>query len=157
DILYHSAFNFPALLAALGPQGWDRLRDVYMQLSKTEHYEARQTLACSLHEVARILAANTAFNLESVLCLFLIDGVEIKMGALGHLGDTLTWLTPASRVRCLPMIMQVFRHDGKQWRTRELMASQLVKLCHLFPASIVVNSLLPQAVEWAHDPVAGVR
>ncbi|KAJ2794951.1 hypothetical protein H4R20_006052, partial [Coemansia guatemalensis] len=186
DILYHSAFNFPALLAALGPQGWDRLRDVYMQLSKTEHYEARQTLACSLHEVARILAANTAFSLaasarlasnrvsangaqstnpmsshsadlESVLCLFLIDGAEIKMGALGHLGDTLTWLTPASRVRCLPMIMQVFRHDGKQWRTRELMASQLVKLCHLFPASIVVNSLLPQAVEWAHDPVAGVR
>ncbi|KAJ2078563.1 hypothetical protein H4R24_004387 [Coemansia sp. RSA 988] len=186
DILYHSAFNFPALLAALGPQGWDRLRDVYMQLSKTEHYEARQTLACSLHEVARILAANTAFSLaasarlasnrisangaqssnpmsshsadlESVLCLFLIDGVEIKMGALGHLGDTLTWLTPASRVRCLPMIMQVFRHDGKQWRTRELMALQLVKLCHLFPASIVVNSLLPQAVQWAHDPVAGVR
>ncbi|KAJ2648698.1 hypothetical protein IWW40_003762 [Coemansia sp. RSA 1250] len=187
DVLYHSAFNFPALLAALGAQGWDRLRDVYMQLSKTEQYEARQTLACSLHEVARILASNTACtlaasarlasnrvsagatsgsantisphsaDLESVLCLFLIDGAEIKMGALRHLGDTLTWLTPASRVRCLPMIMQVFKHDGQQWRTRELMAAQLVKLCHLFPASIVVGSLLPQAVSWAHDPVAGVR
>ncbi|KAJ2843689.1 hypothetical protein IWW36_005467, partial [Coemansia brasiliensis] len=48
-------------------------------------------------------------------------------------------------------------HDGQQWRTRELMAAQLVKLCHLFPASIVVGSLLPQAVSWAHDPVAGVR
>ncbi|KAJ2452872.1 hypothetical protein EV183_002609 [Coemansia sp. RSA 2336] len=187
DVLYQSAFNFPALLAALGAQGWDRLRDVYMQLSKTEQYEARQTLACSLHEVARILASNTACtlatsarlasnrvsagatsgsantisphsaDLESVLCLFLIDGAEIKMGALRHLGDTLTWLTPASRVRCLPMIMQVFKHDGQQWRTRELMAAQLVKLCHLFPASIVVGSLLPQAVSWAHDPVAGVR
>ncbi|KAJ2710094.1 hypothetical protein H4R19_003917 [Coemansia spiralis] len=188
DVLYHSAFNFPALLAALGPVGWDRLRDVYMQLSKTEHYEVRQTLACSLHEVARILvaahgpvaavaqrlaahrvSANAALgpsapsmssysaDLESVLCLFLIDGAEIKMGALAHLGDTLTWLTAASRVRCLPMIMQVFKHDGKQWRTRQVMAAQLVKLCHLFPASIVVGSLLPQAVEWAHDPVAGVR
>ncbi|KAJ1854822.1 hypothetical protein LPJ76_003732 [Coemansia sp. RSA 638] len=186
DVLYHSAFNFPALLASLGAQGWDRLRDAYMQLSKAEHYDARQTLACSLHEVARILASNNAYtlassarlasnrvsaggaqstnpmssysaDLESVLCLFLIDGAEIKMGALGHLGDTLTWLTPASRVRCLPMIMQVFKHDGAQWRTRELMATQLVKLCHLFPASLVVNSLLPQAVEWAHDPVAGVR
>ncbi|KAJ2841691.1 hypothetical protein IWW36_006173, partial [Coemansia brasiliensis] len=155
DVLYQSAFNFPALLAALGAQGWDRLRDVYMQLSKTEQYEARQTLACSLHEVARILASNTACtlatsarlasnrvsagatsgstssisphsaDLESVLCLFLIDGTEIKMGALRHLGDTLTWLTPASRVRCLPMIMQVFKHDGQQWRTRELMAAQL--------------------------------
>ncbi|KAJ1729431.1 hypothetical protein LPJ61_003524 [Coemansia biformis] len=191
DVLYHSAFNFPALLAALGPLGWDRLRDAYMQLSKTEHYEVRQTLACSLHEVARLLAATHAHgqaamaaaaparlaahrvsangaqgasalsshsaDLESVLCLFLIDGAEIKMGALAHLGDTLTWLTAASRVRCLPMIMQVFKHDGKQWRTREVMAAQLVKLCHLFPASIVVGSLLPQAVEWAHDPVAGVR
>ncbi|KAJ2347058.1 hypothetical protein GGF43_004845 [Coemansia sp. RSA 2618] len=186
DVLYQSAFNFPALLAALGAQGWDRLRDVYLQLSKAEHYDARQTLACSLHEVARILASNNAYtlaasarlasnrisangvhsanpmssysaDLEGVLCLFLIDGAEIKMGVLGHLGDTLTWLTPASRVRCLPMIMQVFKHDGKQWRTRELMAAQLVKLCHLFPASIVVGSLLPQAVAWAHDPVAGVR
>ncbi|KAJ1828972.1 hypothetical protein LPJ56_000733 [Coemansia sp. RSA 2599] len=196
DILFQCAYNFPALLAALSPSGWDRLRDVYMQLSKTEHFEARQTLACSLHEVARILSANSSLqrtsaeaasqqqqqqqlnaaarassngdtgalfsssqsaDLESVLCLFLIDAPEIKMGALRHLGDTLTWLTAASRVRCLPMIMQVFKHDGKQWRTRELMARQLVKLCHLFPASIVVGSLLPQAVEWAHDPVAGVR
>ncbi|KAJ2696046.1 hypothetical protein FB645_006310 [Coemansia sp. IMI 203386] len=193
DILFQCAYNFPALLAALGPCGWDRLRDVYMQLSKTEHFEARQTLACSLHEVARILCATSTLqrtsgetgpqvvsqqtgtrassngdtaalfssshsaDLESVLCLFLIDAPEIKMGALRHLGDTLTWLTAASRVRCLPMIMQVFKHDGKQWRTRELMARQLVKLCHLFPASIVVGSLLPQAVEWAHDPVAGVR
>ncbi|KAJ2720613.1 hypothetical protein GGI07_004493 [Coemansia sp. Benny D115] len=198
DILFQCAYNFPALLAALGPQGWDRIRDVYMQLSKTEHFEARQTLACSLHEVARILSASYSqdiapstaaaaqgkgapargtpssseangmgilssstashsADLESILCLFLIDGPEIKMGALRHLGDTLTWLTSASRVRCLPMIMQVFKHDGKQWRTRELMATQLVKLCHLFPAAIVVGSLLPQAVEWAHDPVAGVR
>ncbi|KAI8326450.1 hypothetical protein GQ54DRAFT_206 [Martensiomyces pterosporus] len=144
-----------------------------MQLSKAEHYEARKTLACSLHEVARIMASSSmqdaqglsgespgpsfSADLESVLCLFLIDGAEIKMGALAHLGDTLTWLTPTSRVRCLPMIMQVFKHDGKQWRTRELMATQLVKLCHLFPASVVVGSLLPQAVDWAHDPVAGVR
>ncbi|KAJ1843159.1 hypothetical protein LPJ70_003509, partial [Coemansia sp. RSA 2708] len=186
DALYHAAFNFPALLAALGAQGWDRLRDAYMQLSRAEHYGARQTLACSLHEVARLLASGTACalaasarlasnrvsaggaqaaspllpfsaDLESVLCLFLIDGAEVKMGALRHLGDTLTWLTPASRVRCLPMIMQVFRHDGAQWRTRELMAAQLVKLCHLFPASVVAATLLPQAVAWAHDPVAGVR
>ncbi|KAJ1948078.1 hypothetical protein FBU59_001758, partial [Linderina macrospora] len=176
DVIYQCAYNLPALLAALGAQGWDRLRDVYMQLSKAEHYEARRSLACSLHEVARILAAESrqstpdqqqqqqqqqdpsfSADLESVLCLFLIDGTDIKMGALAHLGDTLTWLTPTSRIRCLPMIMQVFKHDGKQWRTRELMATQLVKLCHLFPASVVVGSLLPQAVEWAHDPVAGVR
>ncbi|KAJ1991728.1 hypothetical protein GGI26_003862 [Coemansia sp. RSA 1358] len=181
--LYQCAFNFPALLASLGMQGWDRLRDAFMQLSKAEHHSVRQTLACSLHEVARILAsvkghsglmsatrlaanrmsngdhAAPAFSadLESVLCLFLIDTSEIKLGALAHLGDTLTWLTPASRIRCLPMIMQVFRHDGKQWRTREMMAAQLVKLCHLFPASTVVGSLLPMAVEWANDPVAGVR
>ncbi|ORX66413.1 hypothetical protein DL89DRAFT_63588 [Linderina pennispora] len=59
DVIYQCAYNLPALLAALGPQGWDRLRDVYMQLSKAEHYEARRSLACSLHEVARILAAES--------------------------------------------------------------------------------------------------
>ncbi|KAJ2757838.1 hypothetical protein H4S06_002982 [Coemansia sp. BCRC 34490] len=198
DVIYQCAFNFPALLASLGPLGWDRLRDTYMQLSKTDNHDARQTLASSLHEVARILAAGSddiggltvalnaarlaanrisstgddrrhrgglgasaastySADLESVLCLFLIDAPEIKMAALRNLGDALSWLTPASRMRCLPMILQVFKHDGKQWRTREMMASQLVKLCQLFPASTVVGSLLPLAVQWAHDPVAGVR
>ncbi|KAJ2655343.1 hypothetical protein IWW48_005574 [Coemansia sp. RSA 1200] len=198
DVIYQCAFNFPALLASLGPLGWDRLRDTYMQLSKTDNHDARQTLASSLHEVARILAASSddiggitvalnatrlaanrisstgddrrhrgglgasaastySADLESVLCLFLIDAPEIKMAALRNLGDALSWLTPASRMRCLPMILQVFKHDGKQWRTREMMASQLVKLCQLFPASTVVGSLLPLAVQWAHDPVAGVR
>ncbi|KAJ1907750.1 hypothetical protein LPJ81_000556 [Coemansia sp. IMI 209127] len=190
DVVYQCAYNFPALLASLGTNGWDRLRDIYMQLSKSDHRDARQTLASSLHEVARILAEGNddvngitvalnatrlaanrisstgvgtkpmstySADLESVLCLFLIDAPEIKMAALRNLGDALAWLTPASRVRCLPMILQVFKHDGKQWRTREMMACQLVKLCQLFPASTVVASLLPLAVEWAHDPVAGVR
>ncbi|KAJ2866953.1 hypothetical protein GGI22_001165, partial [Coemansia erecta] len=190
DVVYQCAYNFPALLASLGSNGWDRLRDIYMQLSKSDHRDARQTLASSLHEVARILAEGSddlngitvalnatrlaanrisstgvgtkptstySADLESVLCLFLIDAPEIKMAALRNLGDALAWLTPASRVRCLPMILQVFKHDGKQWRTREMMACQLVKLCQLFPASTVVASLLPLAVEWAHDPVAGVR
>ncbi|KAJ2507321.1 hypothetical protein IWW47_001161, partial [Coemansia sp. RSA 2052] len=162
DILYQCAYNFPALLAALGggsSGGWERLRDVYMQLSKTEHADARQTLACSLHEVARMVQGQpaAAADLESVLCLFLIDAPPIKMGALRRLGDTLTWLPAPSRTRCLPMIMQVFKHDGAQWRTRELMAAQLVHLSHLFAPAVVVGSLLPQAVDWAHDPVAGVR
>ncbi|KAJ1925571.1 hypothetical protein GGI16_000134 [Coemansia sp. S142-1] len=164
DILYQCAYNFPALLAAVGcssgsGSAWERLRDVYMQLGKTEHADARQTLACSLHEVARMVQgqAAAAADLESVLCLFLIDAPLIKMGAIRRLGDTLTWLPAPSRARCLPMIMQVFKHDGSQWRTRELMATQLVHLCHLFAPAVVVGSLLPQAVEWAHDPVAGVR
>ncbi|KAJ2118026.1 hypothetical protein IW146_000226 [Coemansia sp. RSA 922] len=164
DILYQCAYNFPALLAAVGcssgsGSAWERLRDVYMQLGKTEHADARQTLACSLHEVARMVQGQTAAaaDLESVLCLFLIDAPLIKMGAIRRLGDTLTWLPAPSRARCLPMIMQVFKHDGSQWRTRELMATQLVHLCHLFAPAVVVGSLLPQAVEWAHDPVAGVR
>ncbi|KAJ2735173.1 hypothetical protein IW152_001802, partial [Coemansia sp. BCRC 34962] len=164
DILYQCAFNFPALLAALSvssgsASAWERLRDVYMQLGKTDHADARQTLACSMHEVARMVQGHSAAaaDLESVLCLFLIDAPLIKMGALRRLGDTLTWLPAPSRARCLPMIMQVFKHDGAQWRTRELMATQLVHLCHLFTPAVVVGSLLPQAVEWAHDPVAGVR
>ncbi|KAJ2909239.1 hypothetical protein GGI21_002082, partial [Coemansia aciculifera] len=101
--------------------------------------------------------SQSSSDLESVLCLFLIDAPSIKQGALRHLGDTLTWLPPPSRSRCLPMIMQVFKHDGAQWRNRELMAAQLVHLCHLFAPAVVVGSLLPQAVDWAHDPVAGVR
>ncbi|KAJ1879978.1 hypothetical protein H4R99_008367, partial [Coemansia sp. RSA 1722] len=127
------------------------------QAASQQQQQQTGTRALSNGNTGALFSSSHSADLESVLCLFLIDAPEIKMGALRHLGDTLTWLTAASRVRCLPMIVQVFKHNGKQWHTHELMARQLVKLCHLFPASIVVGSLLPQAVEWAHDPVAGVR
>ncbi|PVZ96520.1 hypothetical protein BB558_007574 [Smittium angustum] len=220
DVLYHCAFNFPAILQAVGPSMWDRLRETYILLTKVDQFDVRCTLASSLHEVAKILSqgqrvsiektrvaqkqmrasndsklsplndisgntlelltshstiarsisspvenstpmSKTSLNysndLEQALCLFLLETNEIKIRILKHLGEAMRIFPEQSRMRCLPMILQVFRHDSKDWRTREIMASQLVQLCELFPATITVSQILPIAVEWANDPVAGVR
>ncbi|PVU93795.1 hypothetical protein BB561_003048 [Smittium simulii] len=223
DILYYCAYNFPAILQAVGPSMWYKLKDTYIALTKIDQYDIRCTLASSLHEIAFILSQDqnsaiemneyalialkmsdssqilnskfynkaranfslassincvdqlssnqatldkTAKNhtthgysqdLEQVLCLFLLEADEIKVRVLKHLGETMQVFSEKSRMRCLPMILQVFKHDSKLWRTREIMASQLVLLCKLFPANVVVSQLLPISVEWANDPVAGVR
>ncbi|OMJ25536.1 Serine/threonine-protein phosphatase 4 regulatory subunit 1 [Smittium culicis] len=219
DALYHIAFNFPAILQAVGPCMWDKLRDTYIFLTKLDQFDIRYTLASSLHEIAKILSRgqlasveltralqtslsksndsslflpdnlnNFKFNLnlaskvsktrsdshtlvsnlsseipnyssdlEQTLCFFLLEGDEIKLRVLKKLSESMSMFPESSRNRCLPMILQVFKHDSKQWRTREIMASQVTELCNLFPPSISVSQLLPIAVEWANDPVAGVR
>ncbi|OLY84533.1 Serine/threonine-protein phosphatase 4 regulatory subunit 1 [Smittium mucronatum] len=217
--LYYIAYNFPAILQAVGPFMWDKLSETYIFLTKLDQFDIRCTLASSLHEIARILSRgqrvsieltkavqrslrksneirtfstndtkeskiykflsaedihihsvvkkseksnsnespNYSNDLEQTLCFFLLESDEIKLRVLKKLGETLSMFSERSRKRCLPMILQVFRHDSKKWRTREVMASQLAQLCDLFPASLSVSQLLPIAVEWANDPVAGVR
>ncbi|OMJ22249.1 Serine/threonine-protein phosphatase 4 regulatory subunit 1 [Smittium culicis] len=219
DALYHIAFNFPAILQAVGPCMWDKLRDTYIFLTKLDQFDIRYTLASSLHEIAKILSRgqlvsveltkalqmslsksnnssrflpdnfsnfklnlnlaskvsktrsdshtlvsnlssetpNYSSDLEQTLCFFLLEGDEIKLRVLKKLSDSMSMFPESSRNRCLPMILQVFKHDSKQWRTREIMASQVSELCNLFPPSVSVSQLLPIAVEWANDPVAGVR
>ncbi|KAJ1679776.1 hypothetical protein EV182_001345 [Spiromyces aspiralis] len=152
EVIYHIAFNFPALAAVLSKEGWPRIAPTYQNLVKMDYFDVRKTLASSLHEISAI-----AGNQEETLCIFLMEPHEIRSAVIAHLGDTLKAFTPVARERCLPIILQVFDLEGKDWRTRQTMAEQLVQVCSLYPTLTVVNKLLPLAVRWAKDSVAGVR
>jgi hypothetical protein len=54
EIRYWAAFNFPSVLLTLGPEKWDALRDYYLDLTFDKE-NIRRTLACSFHEVQKIL------------------------------------------------------------------------------------------------------
>ncbi|KAJ1970092.1 hypothetical protein IWQ62_000198 [Dispira parvispora] len=158
EITFHCAYNFPAMLLTLGVSHWDELADFYMQLTKLDHFEVRKTLAHSLHEVARMLGPNHCEKyLESVICYFLVDLDEVQLAVISNLAAFVECLYPHSRERCLPSILEAFRHEGSNWRAREIMARQVAPLCRLYPVRMVVRHLLPLAVHWAEDPVAAVR
>ncbi|KAJ1650160.1 hypothetical protein IWQ61_008962, partial [Dispira simplex] len=158
EITFHCAYNFPAMLLTLGVSHWDELADFYMQLTKLDHFEVRKTLAHSLHEVARMLGPNHCEKyLESVICYFLVDLDEVQLAVISNLAAFVECLYPHTRERCLPSILEAFRHEGSNWRARETMARQVAPLCRLYPVRMVVRHLLPLAVHWAEDPVAAVR
>lgn len=74
DILYHCAFNFPAVIWTLGRTNWPELSRLYKQLVRDSQWKVRRTLSYSLHEVAKILGPELAEKeLWPVLQQFLSD------------------------------------------------------------------------------------
>ncbi|RKP33905.1 armadillo-type protein, partial [Dimargaris cristalligena] len=158
ELIFQCAYNFPAMLFIMGVSRWDELADAYLALTKFDHFEVRKTLAHSLHEVAKLLGPEFGEQYhEKVFGYFLVDLDEIQLAVVAHLTDFLDCLYPVARERCLPQILEVFQHEGNNWRARETMAQQLAPLCRLYPERTVVRHLLPLAVHWAKDQVAAVR
>ncbi|KAJ1971806.1 hypothetical protein H4R35_005041 [Dimargaris xerosporica] len=158
EIIYHCAYNFPAVLTVMGAARWDELSGAYLELTRIDHFDVRKTLAHSLHEVAKLLGPNHCEQyLEPVFSYFLVDMDEVQLAVISHLHEFLQCLHDQSRNRCLPPTIEVFQHEGSNWRAREIMAQQIAPLCRLYPAKTVVRHLLPLAVHWAADPVAAVR
>jgi serine/threonine-protein phosphatase 4 regulatory subunit 1 len=55
ELKHHCAYSFPAVLQTIGSGRWKEVRDVYHSLVQSSSVSVKQTLAASLHEVARIL------------------------------------------------------------------------------------------------------
>ena len=57
-----TAFNFPAILASAGREQWPLLQPAHQALLQAADPAVRKTLACSLHEVARLLGPEQALQ-----------------------------------------------------------------------------------------------
>ena len=72
--MYHSrricAFCFPAVLQTIGVTRWPEVRELYHALVLSRSNKVKQTLACSLHEVARILGDPQSGTYVCVYVLF---------------------------------------------------------------------------------------
>jgi len=56
EVIYSCAFNFPAVLDAVGKERWESdLWRLYEKLLKANDKRLKQTMSESLHEVARLL------------------------------------------------------------------------------------------------------
>lgn len=55
ELRHICAYSFPAVLSVVGKDRWDEIRDIYHNLAQSRSANIKQTLAHSLHEVAKIL------------------------------------------------------------------------------------------------------
>lgn len=125
------AFNFPAVLLTMGAEHWPLLRDLYIRLSHHAYDNVRNSLAASLHEIARLLdSETTSIDLLPVAQRFLRDPcVDVTATLLEHF-DQFLLLLPATmakeQLRQIPSLwMASFMQD---WRLRQTMASHIPSL-----------------------------
>ena len=95
DVLYHCAYNFPAVLLTLGAQAWPKLKDLHEKLVRDSRFRVRKTLAYSLFELAKILGPQmTESELLPVLFHFMKDVDEVREGVMISLPDLVAQLEP---------------------------------------------------------------
>ena len=87
DVCYYSSYNFPAFVYTLGRERWEDFKKIYLKLAKFNDGRIKKTLACSIHELARILGSEiTEADLVPIMEKFLKDNQnDIKVGALRNL------------------------------------------------------------------------
>ena len=55
DVTYYASINFPAFIYVTGEADWNRYRKLYLKLASSQDAMTKKTIACSVHELARIL------------------------------------------------------------------------------------------------------
>jgi serine/threonine-protein phosphatase 4 regulatory subunit 1 len=69
ELKHYCAFSFPAVLLTVGSGRWKTVRPLYQALVKCNSPSVKQTLAASLHEIAKILG-NSSLVEEELLPVF---------------------------------------------------------------------------------------
>ena len=125
------AFNFPAVILTMGADHWPLLRELYLRLTNHVYDNIRNSLAASLHEIARLIGSEAScIDLLPVAQRFLQDPcVDVTATLLEHFDQFLLML-PASiakeQLRQIPSLwMTSFTQD---WRLRQTMASHIPSL-----------------------------
>lgn len=84
---YYAAYNFPAFVYVNQKEDWPKFRKVYLKLTSVNDFQTKKTLACSIHELARILGPEiTDSELIEVFDKFLNDSAsDVRIGAIKNL------------------------------------------------------------------------
>ncbi|KAG9319868.1 hypothetical protein KVV02_006941 [Mortierella alpina] len=154
------AFSFPAVILTAGRSKWEQMKPVYMRLAGTFRSPIRRSLACSLHEVARILGPELAdrdLALAFSDCLLAED--EVKEGVIGHVVDFVSCLSPKCRSEALRDIHNAWTEleRSSNWRLRDSLAGQLPALCEIAEGDDLLQYLMPLSVRACTDGVSTIR
>ncbi|KAG0350504.1 Serine/threonine-protein phosphatase 4 regulatory subunit 1, partial [Podila minutissima] len=154
------AFSFPAVVLTAGRSKWEEMKPVYMRLAGTFRSPIRRTLACSLHEIARILGPELA---DRDLAVAFADCLkaegEIKEAVLGHVVEFIACLSPEVRSSCLQDIRDAWieMEKSSNWRLRDSLAGHLPALCETASGQDLLQVLIPLSVLACTDSVSTIR
>eukprot|EP00850_Spirogloea_muscicola_P008980 SM000049S16751 [mRNA] locus=s49:492767:498828:+ [translate_table: standard] len=171
------SLEISAVVQRLGSERWHELSTSYQVLLTCDQEAVRRSLACSLHELARILGSNL---IESHLlpAFFTLseDVDEVRLGLLKDLVKFVEVLPSKCRAQCLRLLRDIaWRSEGQEQQARNL--ERVVKCSSLWSLrTILAEYELPNhqqaytvaafaetianfiaAAVGEKDPVAGVR
>ncbi|KAK3833599.1 MAG: armadillo-type protein [Linnemannia gamsii] len=154
------AFSFPAVVLTAGRSKWPMMKPVYMKLAGTFRFPIRRSLACSLHEVAKILGPELADrDLATAFSECLTAEDEVKEGVIGHVVEFVSCLTPKKRSEALRNlnIAWLELEQSSNWRLRDSLAGQLPGLCEIAEGKDLVEVLIPLSIRACTDSVSTIR
>jgi hypothetical protein len=161
ELVFHCAFNLPAVLAAIGASRWAELADAHAALAAHGQWKVRRTLAYSLHELGALIkeeSGERAVDAALLIAfdLFLKDLDEVRVGALTHLAQMLAAVSDAARRQYLGALVEI-QTDTDNWRARAILAQQLAALGELYEAVRSRGSRARAAARAARTRVAQRR
>ena len=156
---FYASVNFPAFIYVSGPSEWPKYRKLYIKLASSQDTVTKKTIACSVHELARILGKEiTEADLVEVVDKFLKDNnPDVRNAILKNLHIFLENVEVDRRNRYIQQIVNAFNEAGKRdWRTKEIFAKNLHKLVELYPLQIVENQFLQMFFKFCEERIATV-
>ena len=169
DLVYHCAYTFPAVLYSLGKDIWPSIKDVYKAMVAKDFTGIKQTLAASIHEVAKIVGPEIAMkDLDPILKTFL-DPIPILKNPLdvnkkstlkhcfAHLHEFLEVLEESQRVPYLDLVANIIESFERNWRLRQIFALNAESYSKLYNAQLVHEKILPIVFNLLEDNVMEVR
>ncbi|XP_011335622.1 serine/threonine-protein phosphatase 4 regulatory subunit 4 isoform X4 [Ooceraea biroi] len=155
----HCAFNLPAMFifVSSSPEDVDTLLMVFDALASDHFYMVRRTVACGIHEVARIIGPKNARLKGNLIKLLKDDSEEVLQGLVPHIGLMLESLAESQTIgtdRMDSTLMEIGKALLKceaevagthNWRLASLMHAQLEILPKCFPSDFIYTYFVPMA------------
>lgn len=148
-------------------------------MAQSRSANIKQTLAYSLHEIAKILADQRLVEEELVqvfedmiqvcfcrgaICYCILPSLRlqdtelVQMGVIKNLASFLGMLPEPCRVSYLPLLHEILHSTNPfNWRLRQYLALQLPQLILLPPKPDIFRTLFRLVMILLQDPVASVR
>jgi serine/threonine-protein phosphatase 4 regulatory subunit 1 len=159
DTNYNCAYHFPAIALTLGPSNWNYIRDLYKQLADERNWKVRQTLAYSIHQMAKILGEEkTQSDLVPIFDNFITDVDEVRIGIVANMAEFFRILTANYREAYMPRLTDFLKMDNQRnWRFRNELGLQIAEFCELFSRDTIAKYIQPVVFTLAFDQIAQVR
>lgn len=162
ELKYYCAYHFPGVLQSVGVDRWSQMKEVYKTLAASKILVVQQTVAFSLHEVARLVCSGVNSVVDDDLVSIFEDMIQdvetIQSAVIKYIASFLETLPESTRVSYLPLLHDILHSTNPfNWRLRRCLALQLSKLATLPPIESVYESLFPLAMTLLQDPVSCVR
>jgi len=155
EVLYHCAYNFPAVILTLGDTSWIQLKPLHEKLVRDSRLKVRKTLAYSLFELASILGPQmTESELVPVLFYFMKDVEEVREGVMASLPEFVASLELIQRESYVEKFATAWVSGEESWRKRAMQVEQMGRLASLFSPEVFAQHYCKEYFQFCEDQVA---